>query len=95
MASETQQEKALAYLAEGRIKAVEVTATECIFHAQGSDRYTTQFIPGVGWACTCPARKTECVHVYAAKLVTDFHVDPNLVKFTAHDEEIDDLLRKS
>lgn len=92
MASETQHEKALAYLAEGRIKAEHVSPVDATFRCSGSEMYTTAFIPGVGWACSCPARKTECVHVYAAKLVTDLHLDRADAKLTTHDPEIDDLL---
>lgn len=91
MASETQQEKALHYLAEGRVKVVFADHANASFHCNGSDLYTTRFTHHVGWTCDCPARKPECVHVYACKLITDLHVDRAAVKMTT-DSSVDELL---
>lgn len=97
MASEAQQAKAERYLAEGRIIAVFVNDHQAMFHCRGSDDsiYITRFVPNVGWICECPAHKTECVHVYAAKLITDMHLDKSpatLRSIAQADAEIDELL---
>lgn len=67
-------EKARAYLTEGKVKAQHVGEFTALFHVTGSqpgDPYFVKFSKVGGWKCDCPARVDECAHVKACRLVTD------------------------
>ena len=89
MASEASIVKAHKYLTEGKVTLLEVSDDGCTASAQGSGDTPYEVIFNGGWSCDCPARKTECAHVVAVKLVTDFHSSKPHFKA---DPEIDELL---
>jgi hypothetical protein len=95
MPRETIQEKSLRYIAEGRLRVLEVNpdARTATIECKGSRErpYTQRFYQGV-WACNCEAR-VECAHLTAAKLVVpwDATVDPSFAD-SASDPELDAFL---
>lgn len=69
LSKQTVQEKAAAYLSEGKVKAV------IAFEVEGSapSPYSVTFSPNVGWLCNCPAY-IECAHIVACKQITGLQV---------------------
>jgi uncharacterized Zn finger protein len=82
--------KAAFYLTEGRIKAVAVSESAGVFHAQGSGKepYVVRF--NGTWACTCPARVERCAHIVAVQTITDFQSDGTVS--LKKDDDLDALL---
>ena len=70
LTSETVQAKAGRYLAEGRVKVLNVSAGNVEAHVQGSagEPYSIRRA-GKRWTCSCPAWQRRCAHVVAVELV--------------------------
>jgi hypothetical protein len=87
--SDSIKEKARSYLAQGRVKIIEVVGNHGSFEVSGSAdtpyivRYTGE------WHCPCESRVPVCSHVYACQLITYFapeqklffHDDSDLIAF--------------
>ena len=69
MTDETVPAKAARYLAEGRVKVRLVSPGRVEADVRGNLAYTI-VREGRRWACDCPARRRECCHVQAVRLVT-------------------------
>lgn len=91
--SQASEDKALAYLAEGRIKVIQATPTEALIHAHGSgkDPYDVRYQAGI-WTCSCPARKPLCAHVIAAHLISPLRDGDSGNLSQNLDPEIDKIL---
>jgi uncharacterized Zn finger protein len=66
---ESKEEKAVRYLAEGRVKVRAVSADGVEADVRGSKAYKTTR-EGKRWTCDCPAWQRRCSHVIAVQLVT-------------------------
>lgn len=76
-APKTPDEKALRYIADGRVKigALDKAGGEivhAVVHVRGSreEPYVVRFNGSI-WACDCDARVPRCAHSIAARLITD------------------------
>lgn len=73
--SESKDQKAGRYLAEGRVAALHVNRREHTgqFRIAGSsDEPYDVFYRSGDWTCTCPARVLDCVHILACQKISDF-----------------------
>lgn len=74
MARETIEAKAKRYLAEGRVRLIEVSARkiDAVVHGE-TGTWRCGWHPKVrgGWWCICPAHTPTCCHLDALKLVAD------------------------
>jgi hypothetical protein len=71
MSRENAREKALRYLAEGRVRVIECHEDEGLLVAdvRGTGASYAVVHDSEGWSCDCEAR-TECAHIIALKQVT-------------------------
>jgi uncharacterized Zn finger protein len=71
VSAETIDEKAVRYLAEGRVRVwtVGLTLVEVEVRGGAAEPYKTRR-EGERWSCDCPAWQRRCCHVAAAELVT-------------------------
>lgn len=65
------EKKAMQYLAESKIRVVEVSGNSAQLTAKGTGLYLIRFQGGV-WVCDCPARVALCAHIVAAKKIVHF-----------------------
>jgi uncharacterized Zn finger protein len=71
LSHESAEEKAIRYLAEGRVKvrAVSDGVVDADVQGSGEKAYRTRR-EGRRWSCDCPAWHRQCCHVRAVRLVT-------------------------
>jgi uncharacterized Zn finger protein len=82
------EEKAHRYLAEGRVKVVQVGPSSATIEIQGSaSRPYRVHVKGDSAMCPCEARVEKCAHVVAALLVVRVSGRPSIGEST----ELDDL----
>lgn len=92
--SEASVKKAHEYLTGGLVKVLEADANSALIIVQGSadSPYNVHFNNST-WYCGCPARKTECAHVIAAKLVSPLRTEKSTSKLGSTSlAELDELL---
>lgn len=72
MPRETMDEKALRYVAEGRVRLLRVEADALDATVQGGRArpYVVTHRAGPGWRCTCIAVSVRCSHMVAVSMVT-------------------------
>lgn len=69
---ETMNEKAIRYLAEGRVRLLRVEADALDATVEGARPrpYVVTHRAGPGWRCTCIAVSVRCSHMVAVSMVT-------------------------
>lgn len=77
----TPEQKAVAYLSEGKVKIIDHSLTEGRAEAEvygsAEEPYTVRFsrVSNIGtWHCTCPAKSDRCAHLIAVKLISPLHI---------------------
>jgi uncharacterized Zn finger protein len=92
--SEASEQKAIEYLTTGKVQVLEVGEAHALITVQGSaqEPYNVHF-GNATWYCGCPARKPECAHVIAAKLICPLRSERSTSKIgTVSVAELDQLL---
>ncbi len=72
MTRESASNKGRRYLVEGRLTirwASRFDGIAAMVRGDSGEVYSTQWKPGNGWSCTCPARTDQCAHLIALRLV--------------------------
>lgn len=75
------EQKAVAYLTEGKVKVVDHSLTEgraeVEVYGTAEEPYVVRFamVSNIGsWHCTCPAKSDRCAHLIAVKLISPLHI---------------------
>lgn len=79
--------KANAYLVDGRVAALRITADRADFAVAGSaaEPYKVAFLGD--WICNCPAQVAVCAHIYACQKIT--RIEPaRQILFTDPSDEL-------
>lgn len=70
--TESVDQKAGRYLAEGRVAVLHVSPMKGRFEVLGSDDEPYHVGYGGDWTCNCQARVLECAHIVACQKITNF-----------------------
>lgn len=90
MMSETLDQKASRYLAEGRVAVLRKDYFKGSFSVSGSDDEPYSVIFDGDWRCACQARVLECAHIKACQKIASFeHIQPKALS-----SEDDDITRQ-
>ncbi len=74
MSRENVNEKAIRYLAEGRIRILSCNEHDAEIDAdvRGLGAVYSTGRDAHGWRCDCPSRTADCAHVIALRMITAF-----------------------
>lgn len=89
--SESVDQKAGRYLAEGRVAVLRKDFFKGSFSVSGSDEEPYSVLFDGDWSCNCQARVLECTHIVACKKIASFeHIKPQ--PLSSSDDDISRLL---